>query len=415
MPKSVTTATDRQILRDLAAQVAEIAALPVQQETIRLWRANNALRPVRPLVLIDQVPWHELNVNDELTLRCQDEFCRGLETELRRRLYCWNHLRADMVVEPFLDLGKVFHDDGFGLRIEEHTAALDPQNDIQGHLYIDQLKTDEDLAKIRAPHITLDEPATAALEARAREILDGLLQVRMIGYGAWFRLWDIIPMWHSVESCLMDLADRPDFVHRLMRRFTDAHFQMLDDLEAKGYLHGPQSLIHCTGAWTDELPAPGYDPAKPRARDIWTAGMAQIFSSVSPAMHQEFEIDYAIPWYARFGLGYYGCCEPLDRKLDIVRLLPHVRKVSMSPWVDVERGAEGLGRDFVFSRKPAPVRLAGDSVDWPAVEADLRATRAACARHGCPLEFTLKDVSTVQYHPERLWQWADLAMRVVKE
>ena len=264
------------------------------------------------------------------------------------------------------------------------------------------------------PHITLDEEATAALEARGHEIFDGLLEIRMFGYGLGFNLWDVISMWHSVEACLLDLIERPDFIHRLMRRYTDALFLTLDHLEAHGYLDGPQSIIHCTGAWSDELPAPGYDPARPRARDQWTLGMAQIFSSVSPAMHKEFEIDYAIPWYARFGLGYYGCCEPLDRKIDIVRLLPNVRKVSMSPWVDVERGAEGLGRDYVFSRKPAPVRIAGNSVDWAGVEADLRTTRAACARHGCPLEFILKDISTLQYHPERLWQWADLAMRVAE-
>ena len=85
--------------------------------------------------------------------------------------------------------------------------------------------------------------------------------------------------------------------------------------------------------------------------------MAQIFSSVSPGMHQEFELDYAVRWYARFGLVYYGCCEPLDGKMDIIRKIPHVRKISMSPWVDEEKGAERIGRDFVFSRKPSPAFL----------------------------------------------------------
>ena len=51
---------------------------------------------------------------------------------------------------------------------------------------------------------------------------------------------------------------------------------MLEQLEEKGLLGRDQALIHCTGAWTDELPAPGYDPGRPRARDLWTFGMAQI-------------------------------------------------------------------------------------------------------------------------------------------
>jgi len=45
-------------------------------------------------------------------------------------------------------------------------------------------------------------------------------------------------------------------------------------------------------------------------------------------------IDYAVQWYEKFGLVYYGCCEPLDGKIDIVREIPNLRKISMSPWVD---------------------------------------------------------------------------------
>ena len=70
------------------------------------------------------------------------------------------------------------------------------------------------------------------------------------------------------------------------------------------------------------------------------------------------------------------------------------------------------GRDFVFSRKPSPAFLAGDTWQPDAVERDLRETLAACARHGCPAELILKDISTVRYQPQRLWEWADVAMRV---
>ncbi len=87
----------------------------------------------------------------------------------------------------------------------------------------------------------------------------------------------------------------------------------------------------------------------------------------------------------------------------------------MSPWVNVERGAEQIGRDFVFSRKPNPAFLAWD--DWrpEEVERDLRNTLEICNRYGCPVEFILKDISTVRYQPQRLWEWADIAMKVVKE
>ncbi len=403
---------DREVVRSLASEVAHIAALPVQRETIGLWKALNGLRPVRPMVSIDQIPWHEMDVDGELAVACGDEFCRSLETRLRRTLYAWRHMRADMAVEPVVDVPKVFTGLGFGIRIAEQRAALDPRNPVVGHLYEDQLPGGGDVAKIHDSFPELDAGATAANEEKAHALLDGILAVRMQGIFPVFSPWDAIAQWRGAEAVLTDLAERPEHAHRIMARLTEAMLRMLDQLEAKGNLGTGQASIHCAGAWTDELPAAGYDPQKPRACDLWTCGMAQIFSGVSPAMHKEFELDYAVRWYARFGLVYYGCCEPLDGKLDIVRKIPHLRKVSMSPWVDVERGAERIGRDLVFSRKPSPALVAGDSWNPEAVRLDLDRTVQACRRHGTPVELVLKDISTVRYQPQRLWEWAEIARRV---
>jgi len=411
MPTSIK---DRNILRELARQVAEIAALPVQQETIALWKTLNGLKPIRGMVMIDQIPWHEMDVDGELTLQTENGFCRGIETRLRRTLYSWKHMRADMVVQPFVTINKAIGGTGFGVRVIEETAVRDPRNSVVGHYYIDQMKTEEDIMKIQMPNVVHNEDATKQSEQWAHEIFDGILEVRMQGALPNFAPWDRIVQWRGPENMILDLVDRPSFMHKIIGRFTDAHLSMLDQLEEKGLLGFRQSTIHCTGAFTDELPAPGFDHQHPRVKDLWTSGMSQIFSAVSPEMHQEFEIDYAAKWYARFGLGYYGCCEPLDKKVGIIRNLPHVRKISMSPWVDVERGAEQIGRDFVFSRKPNPAFLAWHEWAPEAVERDLRDTQEKCNRYGCPFEFILKDISTLLYQPQRLWEWVDVAMRVVK-
>ena len=408
------TPRDKAILRELGRHVAEIAALPAQQETIALWKALNRLQPARPMALIDQIPWHEMDVDGELTLQTEDAFCRDLEMQLRRTLYRWKHMRVDMVVEPYIEVPKVILGADLGIRPVEERAVMDPANDVVGHYYRDQLQTEEDLEKIRMPQVTLDAEATARLEEQAHDILDGVLGVRMQGLHPMCALWDRIVEWHGVEQSLLDLVDRPDFVHKLMRRVTDGYLSLLDQLEAQGLLGQPQALIHCSGAFSDELPAPGYDPQRPRAKDVWTAGMAQIFVSVSPRMHELFELDYVRPWYARFGLVYYGCCEPLHDKIDILRTIPNLRKISMSPWVDQDKGAERIGRDYVFSRKPSPAFLATDALDGEAVQRDLEKTRAACRRYGTPLEYILKDISTVRYQPQRLWEWAEIAMQVAK-
>ena len=100
-------------------------------------------------------------------------------------------------------------------------------------------------------------------------------------------------------------------------------------------------------------------------------------------------------------------------KMDIVRRIPNLRKISMSPWVDQENGAAQIGSDFVFSRKPSPAFLAVDAWSPEAVASDLQQTIETCERHSSPLELILKDISTVRYQPHRLWEWADIAMDLV--
>ena len=181
---------------------------------------------------------------------------------------------------------------------------------------------------------------------------------------------------------------------------------MLDQFEEQellgsinpGYMNG-QRVVHATGAYTDELPAAGFDAARPRARDVWTFGSVQIFEEVSPAMHQELELDYAVKWYSRFGLVYYGCCDPLHHKIDLLRQIQNLRKISMSPWA--EKGADQIGGDFVLSRKPNPAIFATDTWEPDAAEGEIRETLEYCNRYGCPVEFVMKDLSTVRYHPQK--------------
>jgi hypothetical protein len=406
--------TDRDVLRALAEETAALAALPEQEETRRLWRELNGLRMERPLVMIDQIPWHEMAVGDELTPRCQDPLCRQIETGLRRQLYKWRHLRHDLVIEPFVDVPRAIHGTGFGIATQEERAVTDPGNDVVGHRYFDQLRTDDDLQKIRLEELGEDVAETERRRAHFEEIFDGLLAVRMQGALPVFAAWDRLVTWRSPEAVLTDLAERPDFVHRLMQRYTEVALEQLDRLEQGGLLGCGQTTIHCTGAYADELPAAGFDPTRPRARDLWTYGMAQIFSAVSPAMHKEFWLDYAVRWFERFGLGYYGCCEPLHHKVDLIRQLPAVRKISISPFADVDAGAEAIGGDYVLSRKPSPALLAMATWDPDAVERELRQTLEACARNGCAVELILKDISTVRYEPQRLWEWARLARDLVE-
>ncbi len=381
-----------------------------------MWKALNRLDPVRPMVLVNHIPWHEMQVKDELTPICTEPFLRRLETELRRTLYSWKHLPTDRVVEPFVRIPKAIYGtaENLGIAPVEDQVKADPDSNISSHSYCDQFEDEADLEKIKTPAVFLDEQETKRREETARDALDGILDVRMEGHCPRFTPWDRIAEWRGAEKVLMDLAVRPGFMHQLMRRVTDAFLKRLDSLEAGGLLGCDQAIVKNSGAFTDELPAAGFTPDRPRARDICSSGMAQILGSVSPEMHNEFEIEYAIEWYGRFGLNYYGCCEPLHDRIEYVARLPNVRKISVSPWAEQVQAAESIENRFVFSRKPNPAFLAGNSWNPERVRADLIETRRICECYGCPLEFILQDLSTVAYQPQRLWQWCEIARDVAR-
>ena len=52
---------DRTIVRDLAKQVAELAALPIQEKKRQIWYGVNDLKPLRPAILCSpEGSWEEL-------------------------------------------------------------------------------------------------------------------------------------------------------------------------------------------------------------------------------------------------------------------------------------------------------------------------------------------------------------------
>ena len=95
---SETSVGDREILRSLAEDVAEIADLPVMAERRAEWKRHNALERVRPMILIfPEGSWRELLPDSEMT--CEDSAARRMEWTLRSRLYHHQNFQDDTVIE----------------------------------------------------------------------------------------------------------------------------------------------------------------------------------------------------------------------------------------------------------------------------------------------------------------------------
>ena len=406
---------DRSILRRLADQQAAIASLPIHKEKILEWKRLNSNTLGRPLVWINEIPWHEMDVDGELELQTTDPFCQEVEKTLRQTLYQWNHMPADMVVEAKFYSPLVIHDSGFGIGENSDMRITDQSSDIVSRKYHPQIDGEEDLEKIKFPVISHDEQASERKFQFLVEAFGDILTIEKVGIvHSWFAPWDELIQWWGVQKAMTDLALRPTLVHQVMERLVTGYLSRLrqwKELNLLSMTDGNYRVGSGGLGYTDELPQPDINSRHVTTRDQWGCGAAQIFSAVSPKMHEEFALQYENRWMEQFGLNYYGCCDALHNKLDILKIIPNLRKISMSPWADVERMVENSNGKYVLSYKPNPAVFAVDDWDPGLPQSDLREMLEKAK--GCVNEIIMKDISTVRYQPHRLWDWSRRTMDLV--
>ena len=405
---------DAKVIGELAKRYADLAALPENGEREARIRRVNGLKPERPPVWINEIPWNEMDIDNKLVLRCEDTDARRIEDFLRKNLFRWEYFRADMVLPRAVPVCKAMSDTGCGLSADESTIAFDPRNHIVSHEYHDQLDNDAKLDALTCPVISADPDADARNLSKARELLGDALPAELKGYLVYHAPWDQICVFRGVTPVLTDLAERPDFMHRTIARFTGFYTARTEAMEKLGLLEARPSDIHCTPPFTDDLPGAGHAGGPAKLSEVWFRGMAQLFGSISPDMHEEFDLAYMRGLMGRCGLSYYGCCEALDRFIPRLKTVANMRKIGVSPWADEISCAEQIGADYVYSKKPNPALVAG-SFDARAVRDETRRTAEACLRNGCPYEMVLKDISTVTYKPQNLIAWNDTVRETLDE
>ncbi len=408
---------DRDVVKKLAAEVAEMAAQPIQQEKREGWKRLNSLQAQRPMLWITEIPWGEFEgTMDELRCVCADDRLRAVESRLRRTLFTARHLPCDEVIDSTWWVPKVIHGAGYGLSVQEQQL---PQGGsyVYSHHYEPVLQDLDDIEKIRMPEVWFDAEATHEQIRFYTALLSDSLHVRACGPRQhFFNAWDQLVRWTGVQQALLDLAVRPDFIHAIMRRMTDSFLARMTQYEQLNLLDYPHPLNRVgsgAASFTDELPQPGYDPEHITTMDQWGGATPQIFSEVSPAMHEEFALQYEIQVMERCGLNYYGCCEPVHAKMHILATVPRLRKISISPWCDVAKAAANAHQAYVFSHKPSPALLAEERFDAGRAEADIRDRLAQS--QGMQCEFIMKDISTVRGDVERVIAWCETAYRVLTE
>jgi len=181
---------ERKIVRELAAQYYNIAMSGENLEKARLYRAVNDKKMIRPVVLIDEIPWFELNIDGCLDCVCEDPALRGIESHFRYWLSRHKYFGGDLYLNPVHLITKIVRFSGIGVEANEDKIIKTNENNyIMSHHYADMLETEEDLEKLHNQTVTYDEAATKkAFEFAAdiinRETVYELLEdgVRAISY-----------------------------------------------------------------------------------------------------------------------------------------------------------------------------------------------------------------------------------------
>lgn len=396
---------DRDCVRDLARRYAEIANSPEQRLAQQRWRDTYMLRKAdrAPVWLNpDQPVWREFIPEDSLV--CQDPLCRSIEAQLRRSL-----LHADFgddaIVLPYWTVPAVISHMG------EHlwgVAVKFDRPDVRNGAwrYDPPIRSPDDLERLRTPAWQHDRAETGRRLTFYGELFADILPVRMSALPPLFpglgrNASDLI----GLDALLLDMAHRPEFIHRLMAFLRDSVLKSLDEVEAMGILtENNDAQIH----FSDSLKTTPAD-VPVRIGDLWFRTESQQFQGVSPDMWQEFCLEYQKPIMRRFKHVSYGCCEDLTDRIDTVLSIPNLRIFVNSPWTDLEAAASKCGdrHCIVWRQKASDVIFAPDLAGARRhLEEGMTLTR------GCHRAIVLQEVPTTNGNPQRLLDWVALAKEI---
>jgi len=408
--------SDIAILRDLAKQYAQAAANPIQQQRRQLWTAQNSLEKTRPLVIAGFGMWNVWcrEYFADSRMLCQDAFYREHERNLRMALFHWSY-NDDTIFEPWYTIGAVKQRGWgtvWGVKLAHNTPNVEG-----GAWQFDAIIRDwPDIAKLSPPPHVIDEMATAANVRKLQDAIGDILPINVArGPICQDFLADIstdIAQLRGLEQIMMDMYESPRELHNLLAFMRDgilANQQAAED--AGDWGSTDQSNQSMTYARQTRAPAPNV--YRQKRRDLWCHCASQEFTLISPQHHQEFLLQYQLPIMSQFGLVCYGCCEDLTGKIDLLRKIPNLRMIAVTPRADLRRCVEQIGTDYVISWRPNPTDVICYGFDETRIRQIIR--QAIETARGCHLQINLKDVETVEGEPDRLARFTRIVREVIEQ
>lgn len=399
------SAADRLILRDLAKKQLELSASSRNQQLWKDWMEHGSPSvSSRPMIRIELNTFEHQLLPD--MMKCEGEQAREIERRLLQPMINFTLFEDDTLVPDHYAIKLHSHFVPFGLKVRRQET-----NGLGHHFipYLHDLEKDEPL--LGASVFGIDLEATLQEQAEAEELLGDLLPVRRVSDAAYScPMQDIVHIMNMDDLYMAMVDDEERFCH-MLDRLVDDYLTYFRLMESSGSLISGARMQHlCQGSYcfTNEL-QDGMEKAK--LKDMWLFMDSQETAGISPAMYR----DLVFPSYQKlmnhFGLISYGCCEPVHAIWDhCLSTLPHLRKVSISPWCDEALMGERLrGTGITYLRKPPATLLGMDTpeLDETAVLDCFRKT--AKAAKGCKLEIAQRDVYMVGHSAQKVKRYVELA------
>lgn len=397
---------DRAVLAELAARVAGLAARPCEEAKKDLWYKHNSLKATRPLIFCDpENGWYEIITKDQL--KCRGNLAKLWEFKLRKEIFWGESMGDDRVVQPYFYVQYIYDEADWGM----HQTIIGGENN-GSYIWESPLKDYKNFKNLHFRKIIMDYSRSKELFELAQEIFGDFLEVKYHGCFWWSDgiTYDLASL-RGMEQMMFDMYDNPDELHKLMAFLRDDVLSKLDFLEENGLLtlNNEGDYVGSGGfGWTHELPQKDFDIGKPvRTSDLWGFGESQETVGVSPEMFAEFILPYQIPILERFGLNYYGCCEPLDKRWFAISKIPKLRRVSVSAWANINDMAEKLTNKYIYSWKPIPSDLACPNIDEAYIRSKI--SNAVRSTKNCCVEIIMKDNHTIGGNPRNVTEWCRIA------
>lgn len=410
------TAREKRILRDLAKKQLEIARLPVMKEREKLWYENNDLEGGRPVVIIESSPFR-----DELTPNpaCSSEAAVMIEKELQYNICDHELVDDDKVVPDFFPVNRHIE-----MRELDMDRVLKRAEDSKGRKlgyssnhFVNDLRDDFNLLKKSV--YSYDAEETKRHLEFVDSVLGDILDVKVANSSLlWFmsftaRAVNIM----GLERLMYSMMDYPEETKKLFDFILEDSFEYMDWQEQNNLLcldNGNTRAGAGSYGFTTDLPTEeALKTGKITTRDIWGNMNSQESVGISPSMYEEFVFPIYEKAAKRFGLVYYGCCEPVHEIWEsCVSNLANLRKVSISPWCDEDYMGEALrGADVIYSRKPSPNYLGVGSFDEEAFSKHIE--KSLKAAKGCHMEILFRDIYTLNDDNTKAGKAVDITRKLI--